>query len=143
MSDYVTLSLSDLMIPWHVIERRIEAVGIGDFVVALYNPWSSRRTEQLRRAQEILLRHRSPETPVGIVRNASRPGQEVTLTDLGRLLTEKVDMLSVVIIGNSATIRVGDRLVTRRGYRTDTYGPGTSQTGRGSEVPVGSDLCGG
>lgn len=143
MSDYVTLSLSDLMIPWDVIERRIEAVGIGDFVVALYNPRSRRRTEQLRRAQEILLRHRSPETPVGIVRNASRPGQGVTLTDLERLLTEEVDMLSVVIIGNSATIRVGDRLVTRRGYGTDTYSPGTRQAGRSYELLVGSDLCDG
>jgi len=116
MSDFVALSLSDLLIPWVTIERRLEAAGHGDFVVALYNPASSRRRQQLARAQEILLRHRPAETPVGIVRNASRAGQTVTLTDLGHLLNQPIDMLTVVLIGNRATVRIGDRLVTRRGY---------------------------
>ncbi|HVA86499.1 MAG TPA: hypothetical protein VNF73_09320, partial [Candidatus Saccharimonadales bacterium] len=68
--------------------------------------------------QQILLRYRPAETPTGLVRNASRLGQAVTVTDLGHLLDHPVDMLTVVIVGNSATIRVGDRLVTRRGYRS-------------------------
>jgi cobalt-precorrin 5A hydrolase/precorrin-3B C17-methyltransferase len=116
MSDFAVLSLSDLLIPWATLERRLEAVGRGDFVIALYNPASSRRQEQLARAREILLRYRPAETPVGIVRNASRPGQTVTLTDLGHLLDQPIDMLSVVLIGNRATVRIGERIVTRRGY---------------------------
>ena len=116
MSDFVALSLSDLLIPWMTIERRLEAVGHGDFVVALYNPASSRRRQQLARAQEILLRYRPAETPVGIVRNATRAGQTVILTDLGHLLDQSIDMLSVVLIGNRATVRIGERIVTPRGY---------------------------
>ncbi len=120
MSDYAVISLSDLLTPWETIERRLDAAGAADLVVALYNPASVRRREQLGRAQQILLRYRPSETPVGLVRNASRPGQTVTVTDLGHLLDHPIDMRTVVIIGNGATIRVGDRLVTRRGYRTAT-----------------------
>lgn len=116
MSDFAAVSLSDLMTPWPAIERRLEAAAAADFVVALYNPASARRREQLPRAREILLRHRGSETPVGVVRNAGRPGQDVRLTTLGGLLDEPVDMLTVVVVGNSATIRVGDCMVTRRGY---------------------------
>ncbi len=116
MSDFVVLSLSDLMTPWPVIERRVEAAGAGDLVVALYNPASAKRQRQLRTAVEVLLRYRSPETPVGVVRNASRPDETTTLTTLGRLLEHPIDMFTLVLIGNSATIRVGNRLVTRRGY---------------------------
>lgn len=116
MNDFAAISLSDLMTPWPVIERRLEATAAADLVVALYNPASSRRRDQLAQAQAIMLRYRGPDTPVGIVRNAFRPGQQVTITDLGSLLEQGVDMLTLVIIGNSATIRVGGRLVTRRGY---------------------------
>jgi len=119
MSDYVTLSLSDLMTPWSVIERRLQAAAEGDLVVVLYNPASQRRQRQLERAQEILLEKRVPTTPVGLVRNASRPGEEVLVTDLGHLLDHPVDMLTTVIVGNSATMLVGKRLVTRRGYAID------------------------
>jgi len=118
MSDYAAISLSDLLTPWELIERRLDAAGAADLVVALYNPASARRREHLGRAQQILLRYRPAETPTGLVRNASRLGQAVTVTDLGHLLDHPVDMLTVVIVGNSATIRVGDRLVTRRGYRS-------------------------
>lgn len=116
MNDFAAISLSDLMTPWAVIERRLEATASADLVVALYNPASSRRRDQLAQARAILLRHRPADTPVGIVRNAFRPGQQVTITDLASLLEQGVDMLTLVIIGNSATVRVGDRLVTRRGY---------------------------
>lgn len=116
MADFMVVSLSDLMTPWDVIERRIEAAARGDLVIALYNPASRTRRRQIERAVEILLRERAPETPVGIGRNATRPGQEIRLTDLGRLLDQPIDMFTVVLVGNSATIRIGDRLVTRRGY---------------------------
>ena len=116
MCDYATISLSDLLVPWSSVERRIEAVAAADLVVALYNPASQRRRQHLARAREILLRYRSPETPVGVVRNAGRPGQTVTLTNLAHLLDQPIDMLTVVIVGNSATVRVGSRMVTRRGY---------------------------
>jgi cobalt-precorrin 5A hydrolase/precorrin-3B C17-methyltransferase len=116
MSDFATISLSDLMTPWATIEARLEGAAASDLVLALYNPASGRRRTQLERAQEILLRHRPASTPVGLVRNASRPGQTVTLLELGRLLDHPVDMLTTVVIGNSMTIRVGNRLTTRRGY---------------------------
>lgn len=116
MNDYAAISLSDLMTPWEVIERRLEAVAAADLVVALYNPASGRRRAQLARAQELLLRHRPSETPVGLVRNAGRAGQAIRIVALGELLEQEIDMLTIVIVGNRATIRVGDRLVTRRGY---------------------------
>jgi cobalt-precorrin 5A hydrolase/precorrin-3B C17-methyltransferase len=122
MSDFAAISLSDLLTPWSVIERRLEAVAIGDLVVALYNPASQRRRDQLGKAQEILLRHRAAETPVGIVRNAGRPGQAVVVSELGRMHEEAVDMLTIVLVGCSATERIGDWLVTRRGYPRPTAG---------------------
>jgi precorrin-3B C17-methyltransferase len=117
MSDFATISLSDLMIPWETIERRLAAVSAADMVVALYNPSSSQRRHRFQRSCEVLLQHRPPCTPVGVVRNAGRPGQQVIITELGRLPDEPVDMLTVILVGNSATIRVGDRLVTRRHYQ--------------------------
>jgi cobalt-precorrin 5A hydrolase/precorrin-3B C17-methyltransferase len=116
MSDFATISLSDLMTPWPVIARRLCAIGEADLVVALYNPTSSRRRHRFREAVEILRRYRPPTTPVGIVRNATRPGEHATITDLAHLLETPVDMLTVVVVGNRATTRIGNRLVTRRGY---------------------------
>jgi precorrin-3B C17-methyltransferase len=118
MNDYAAISLSDLMTPWEIIARRLEAAAAADFVVALYNPASARRREQLAQAHQIFLRHRSPDTPVGIVRNAGRPGETVQVIPLGELLDHPVDMSTIVLIGNRATIRVGNRMVTRRGYLT-------------------------
>jgi cobalt-precorrin 5A hydrolase/precorrin-3B C17-methyltransferase len=115
--DHCSISLSDLLTPWEIIRERIWAAAEADFVVSLYNPRSKGRDWQLGKAREILLDHRSPDTPVGIVKDAYREGQEeVFLTDLGSLRPEDVDMLSTVIVGNSRTeIRTG-RLVTPRGY---------------------------
>ena len=118
MNDYVAISLSDLMTPWEVIERRLRAAAEADFVVALYNPMSGRRRTQLVQAQAILLAHRPSDTPVGLVRNAGRAGESVRIVRLGELLEQDVDMLTIVIVGNRATVRFGDRLVTRRGYLT-------------------------
>lgn len=116
MSDYMTVSLSDLMMPWEVIRRRVRAAAEGDLVLVLYNPASRRRQQQLPEVVSLLLEHRPPDTPVGIVRQAGRPGQQVLVTGLGQLLDQPVDMLTTVVIGNSMTQRVGNRLFTRRGY---------------------------
>jgi precorrin-3B C17-methyltransferase len=114
--DFAVVSLSDLLTPWHRIEQRLVAAAQADFVLALLNPQSSRRDWQLRRAQEILLRSRLPETQVGIVQQAYRPGQSIEITNLGRMAEANVDMFTTVIIGNSQTRRIGDNLVTPRGY---------------------------
>ena len=117
MHDFAVISLSDLLTPWPLIRRRLEAAAAADFVVALYNPKSRGRTTQLGEAAGILLRHRTPGTPVGIVRNACRAGESLTVTDLAGLETAEVDMLSLVIIGNSQTVVDGEgRMVTPRGY---------------------------
>ena len=114
--DHCAISLSDLLTPWEIIRERVRAAAEADFVLSLYNPRSKARDWQLGKAREILLDHRSPDTPVGVVRAAYREGQSVILTDLGSLRPEDVDMLTTVIVGNSRTeIRAG-RMVTPRGY---------------------------
>jgi cobalt-precorrin 5A hydrolase/precorrin-3B C17-methyltransferase len=114
--DHCSVSLSDLLTPWEIIERRVEAAAVGDFVVSLYNPRSKGRDWQLGKVREILLGHRPPDTPVGIVKDAYRPTQEVVLTDLSSLRPESVDMLTIVVVGSSQTKIVADRMVTPRGY---------------------------
>jgi precorrin-2 C20-methyltransferase/precorrin-3B C17-methyltransferase len=114
--DFACLSLSDLLTPWELIERRLHAVGTGDLVLALYNPLSRRRTWQLPRAREILLEYRRPETPVGLVTRAFRPGVEARQTTLGALSLEGITMETILIIGSSQTRLVTGRMVTPRGY---------------------------
>ena len=116
MHDFAAISLSDLMTPWEVIERRLEAVAPADFVVVIYNPKSKKRTDQIVRAREIMLQHRSPATPVGIVSGATREHETVRLTTLGTMLDEEIGMQTTVIIGNSQTFVWRDRMVTPRGY---------------------------
>ncbi|WP_027450182.1 precorrin-3B C(17)-methyltransferase [Xylanibacter brevis] len=99
--DMCIISLSDLMTPWSVIERRIRAAAVGDFVTAVYNPKSHGRYWQLYRLQELFLQERSADTPVGYVRQAGRDDQQVKLTTLGAFDPEEVDMFTVVLIGNS------------------------------------------
>lgn len=114
--DHCSISLSDLLTPWEVIQSRVRAAAMGDFVVSLYNPRSKGRDWQLGKVREVLLEHRAPDTPVGIVRDAYRPTQEVAVTDLVSLRPEDVDMLTVVVIGSSQTRLVAGRMVTPRGY---------------------------
>jgi cobalt-precorrin 5A hydrolase / precorrin-3B C17-methyltransferase len=114
--DYCSVSLSDLLTPWGVIQARIRAAAEGDFVVSLYNPRSKSRDWQLGKVKEILLEHRPPDTPVGIVKDAYRPTQQVILTDLASLRPEDVDMLTIVLVGSSQTKIVAGRMVTPRGY---------------------------
>jgi cobalt-precorrin 5A hydrolase/precorrin-3B C17-methyltransferase len=99
-----------------VIEDRVRAAAEGDFVVSLYNPRSKGRDWQLEKVKEILLEHRPPDTPVGIVKDAYRPTQQVILTDLASLRPEDVDMLTIVLVGSSQTRLVAGRMVTPRGY---------------------------
>ena len=116
--DHCSISLCDLLTPWEIIQERVRAAAEADFVVSLYNPRSKGRDWQLGKAREILLGHRSPDTPVGVVRDAYRERQSVILTNLGSLRPESVDMLTVVIIGSSRTEVRSKRMVTPRGYGT-------------------------
>ena len=118
MQDFCAISLSDLLTPWDKIRGRLEAAGQGDFVVALYNPRSQRRQKQLLEAREILLRHRLGTTPVGVVGDAFRPSQRVTITTLQDLEqeAESIDMVTLVLIGNSTTYLHGGKMITPRGY---------------------------
>lgn len=115
--DHVHISLSDLLTPWDAIEQRVRAAADADLVVALYNPRSKGRSWQLDAARRILLERRAPATPVGIVTDAARPDQRVTLTTLGDLDPELVTMTTCVVIGSSTTTVVNGRMVTPRGYK--------------------------
>ena len=114
--DTCIISLSDLMTPWEVIERRIKAAATGDFVTAVYNPKSHGRYWQLYRLQELFLKERSADTPVGYVRQAGRPEQEVKITTLGAFDPEDIDMFTVVLIGNSQSYIADGKIITPRGY---------------------------
>jgi precorrin-3B C17-methyltransferase len=114
--DVCLISLSDLMTPWTVIERRIKAAAVGDFVTAIYNPKSHGRYWQLYRLQELFLKERSAETPVGYVRQAGREEQEVKVTTLGAFDPEDVDMFTVILIGNSQSYIADGKMITPRGY---------------------------
>ena len=114
--DMCIISLSDLMTPWQVIERRIKAAAVGDFVTVIYNPKSHDRYWQLYRLQELFLQERSAETPVGYVRQAGREEQEVKITTLGAFDPEDVDMFTVILIGNSQSYVDKGKFITPRGY---------------------------
>ncbi len=116
MHDFCTISLSDRLTPWAVIERRLQAAAAGDFVVALYNPRSLGRDWQLQRAVELLLQGRPDSTPVVLARQLGRAEEQVSLHSLGDLPVNKVDMLTLVLIGNSSSYSRDGRMVTPRGY---------------------------
>ncbi|MEV0745102.1 precorrin-3B C(17)-methyltransferase [Streptomyces sp. NBC_00184] len=115
--DHVSISLSDLHTPWEVIERRVRAAAEADIIVTFYNPRSRGRDWQLPKALSILSEHRDPATPVGVVRNASRPDESSRVTSLAALDPGVVDMMTVVTVGNTATREIAGRMVTPRGYR--------------------------
>jgi precorrin-3B C17-methyltransferase len=114
--DFCAISLSDLLTPWPVIARRLDAVAYADFVVALYNPKSGRRTRQIVEAQRLFLRHRRPDTPVAVVKSAYRRRQHIEFTTLDKMAECDIGMLSTVLIGNSATFVRDGLMVTPRGY---------------------------
>lgn len=117
MHDYAVISLSDLMTPWDLIKKRARLAAEGDFVIAIYNPKSRGRATYLDQIRDIVLEFRKPETPVGIVRKAGRPGMSVTVTNLEKLPEAEVDMQSTVIIGNSNTYVADGIMITPRGYK--------------------------
>ncbi|WP_339167504.1 precorrin-3B C(17)-methyltransferase [Brevibacillus sp. FSL L8-0520] len=117
MHDACTISLSDHLTPWELIAKRIDAAGMADFVIALYNPRSGRRTRQIVEAQRILLQYRSPDTPVGIVKSAYREREHIVITTLAEMLNHDIGMLTTVIIGNSSTFVYDGKMITPRGYQ--------------------------
>ncbi|WP_052050759.1 precorrin-3B C(17)-methyltransferase [Leptolyngbya sp. KIOST-1] len=116
MHDFCAISLSDLLTPWKVIVQRLEAAAQADFVVALYNPKSKTRTEQIAIAHQIFMAHRSPNTPVAVVKSVYRPDETIHRTTLSAMLEAPIDMLTVVLVGNQSTQRHGPWLITPRGY---------------------------
>lgn len=114
--DFCSISLSDLLTPWPVIARRLDAAAAADFVCALYNPKSGRRTQQIVEAQRLFLRHRSPDTPVAIVKSAYRPKQRIEFSTLEHMSECDIGMLTTVLIGNSNTFIKHGKMVTPRGY---------------------------
>ncbi len=121
MHDFCAISLSDLLTPWKVIEKRLEAAAMGDFVTAIYNPRSARRTKQIAIAQQIFLKYRSPTTTVAIVRSAYRQDEQITLTTLDKMLLIPIDMLTAVLIGNGSTRNYANWMITPRGYLTEAF----------------------
>jgi precorrin-3B C17-methyltransferase len=120
MHDFAVISLSDLLTPWELIEKRIECAAKADFVVCLYNPKSKKRDNYIYSARDMMLRHRDINTPVGVVRNAGRDGEKAIITTLGGMLeNDIIDMFTVVIIGNSKTYTQNGRMITPRGYDLD------------------------
>jgi precorrin-3B C17-methyltransferase len=122
--DFAAISLSDLLTPWKTIEARLDAAARADFVMVIYNPKSRRRADHLAHAQQIILEHRDPATPVGVVTGAMRENQRVTLTTLADLHRADVDMQTIVFIGNSSTFSYEGFMVTPRGY-ADKYDMGS------------------
>ena len=116
MHDFCTISLSDLLTPWEVIQKRVRAAAEGDFIVAFYNPRSRKRQTQLTWALETLAAHRAPTTPVALVKNVYRDGQSVEVTTLKKFDVTRVHMLSLVLVGNSQTRLLGNAMFTPRGY---------------------------
>ena len=115
--DFCLISLSDLLTPWELIERRLEDAAHGDFVVCLYNPSSVKRHDYLSKACDIMMKHKSPDTVCGIVSNIGREGEAMKVMSLRELRDTEVDMFTTVFIGNSSTKEIKGRMVTPRGYR--------------------------
>lgn len=116
MHDFCTISLSDLLTPWEVIENRLHMAARADFVIALYNPKSKGRQDNINRAIDIILNHMKPATPVALVKNAGREGNDRRITALGTIDYDFIDMMTVVIIGNSNTYVKDGKMITPRGY---------------------------
>jgi precorrin-3B C17-methyltransferase len=133
--DFCAISLSDLLTPWSVIARRLEAAAAADFVIALYNPASTRRRRPLAEARTVLLRHRPATTPVAVVTGAYRAAARCALTDLDRLLDEEIGMTTTVVVGSTQSYAFEGFLVTPRGYG-DKYDLGG--TARAGERPWAS-----
>ena len=116
MHDYATISLSDLLTDWELIKKRLELAAQGDFVVSIYNPKSRGRVTQIEEAREIMMKYKPKSTPVAIVRNAGREDERYIVTTLDEMLNHEIDMLTIVLIGNSNTFVKNGKILTPRGY---------------------------
>ena len=116
MHDFAVISLSDLLTDWELIKKRVECAAAGDFVIALYNPKSHKRVKNILEVQEILLRHKNKNTPVGIVTNAGRLNERKIISTLENFTNEEINMFSLVLIGNSLTYVKAGFMITPRGY---------------------------
>ena len=116
MHDYATISLSDLLTDWELIKKRLELAAQGDFVVSIYNPKSRGRVTQIEEAREIMMKYKPKSTPVAIVRNAGREDERYIVTTLDKMLNHEIDMLTIVLIGNSNTFVKNGKIITPRGY---------------------------
>lgn len=114
--DFATISLSDLLVPWDTIKKRLEAVAEADMVVALYNPKSKKRVSQLEEAAEIFRKYRPDSTPVGVCDSISLNGERIVITTLDKFLNEEIAMRTTVIIGASSSKIINGRFVSPRGY---------------------------
>ena len=119
MTDFAVVSMSDLLVPWNIITKRVEAAALGDYVTVIYNPSSKKRIHQLRDARDIFLRYRRPDTPVAIVKGAYRETQAVVTTTLEKMLEHQgmLGMITTVIVGNSSTFNYNGMIINPRGYR--------------------------
>ena len=143
--DFCAISLSDLLTPWPTIARRLNAVAYSDFVVALYNPKSGRRTRQIEEAQRIFLEYRDPQTPVAVVKSAFRPKQRIEFTTLEKLTEADIGMLTTVLIGNSNTFIKHGLMITPRGYANKydvEIGNSAAREGEKAGVSLSSGLNG-
>ena len=120
MTDFAVVSMSDLLVPWDIIVKRVDAAARGDYVIVIYNPQSKKRIHQLRDTRDLLLKYREPNTPVAIVKAAYRDNQQIITTDLEHMLehTDSLGMLSTVIIGNSSTFMYDGLMINPRGYKS-------------------------
>lgn len=118
MTDFAVVSMSDLLVPWDIIVKRVEAAAMGDYVTVIYNPASKKRVHQLRDTREIFLKYRKPETPVAIVKGAYRESQQIVMTTLDKMLDHQdmLGMITTVILGNSSTYNYKGMMINPRGY---------------------------
>ena len=120
MTDCAVVSMSDLLVPWEIIVKRVEAAAKGDYVIVIYNPSSKKRIHQLQDTRKLLLEHRSQKTPVAIIKGAYRESQSIVITDLEHMeeYADKLGMISTVIVGNSSTYNFNDLMINPRGYKS-------------------------
>ena len=119
MTDFAVVSMSDLLVPWDMIVKRVEAAAQGDYVIVIYNPQSKKRVHQLKDTRDIIMKYRSPKTPVAIVKAAYREQQSMVITDLEHMLEyqDHLGMLTTIIVGNSSTFIYNGMMINPRGYK--------------------------
>jgi precorrin-3B C17-methyltransferase len=120
MTDFAVVSMSDLLVPWEIIVKRVEAAALGDYVTVIYNPASKKRVHQLSDARDIFLKYQKPETPVAIIKGAYRESQSILITTLDKMLEypDMLGMITTVIVGNSSTFNFKGMMINPRGYRS-------------------------